>query len=39
MRKIAKDVAKDELDSLKDQLHALGFSKRAISAAFREVQL
>ncbi len=33
-----KEVEKEQLDELRDQLHALGFSKRAISAAFRNVE-
>jgi hypothetical protein len=32
------EVGNDELADLKTQLHALGFSKRAIAAAFRDVQ-
>jgi len=31
------EVGKEQLAELKGQLHALGFSKRAISAAFRDV--
>ena len=33
-----KDVAKEQLAELKSQLLALGFSRRAISVAFRDVQ-
>ena len=32
------EVGNEELADLKTQLHALGFSKRAIAAAFRDVQ-
>jgi len=32
------DVEQEELNQLKSQLHTLGFSKRAINAAFREVE-
>lgn len=32
------EVEREELDQLKTQLHALGFSKRAIVAAFRNVE-
>ena len=37
-REYLASVAKDELADLREQLHALGFSKRAISKAFEEVQ-
>ena len=33
-----KEVAKEQLAELKSQLLALGFSRRAISVAFRDVQ-
>jgi hypothetical protein len=33
------EVAKDELAELRKELHAMGFSKRAIAAAFRGVEL
>ena len=33
-----EEVGKEQLAELKDQLHAIGFTKRAISAAFRNVQ-
>jgi hypothetical protein len=32
------EVESDELANLKTELHAMGFSKRAITAAFRDVQ-
>ncbi len=32
------EIEDEELSQLKDQLHALGFSKRAISVAFRNVE-
>lgn len=35
--KYLKEIEQTELDELCDQLHALSISKRAISAAFREV--
>lgn len=33
-----KEIEDEELSELRDQLHAVGFSKRAIVAAFRNVQ-
>lgn len=33
-----KELADEQLGELKGQLHAIGFSKRAIAAAMREVQ-
>jgi len=32
------EVENEQLDELKDELHAIGFSKRAIAAAFRNVE-
>jgi len=32
------EVENQQLDELKDELHAIGFSKRAIAAAFRDVK-
>lgn len=32
------EIGKEQLSELRDQLHALGFSKRAIAAAFRNVE-
>lgn len=33
-----KEVENEQLDELRDQLHAIGFSKRAIAASFRNVE-
>lgn len=33
-----KEMEEEQLSELRDQLHALGFSKRAVAAAFREVE-
>ncbi len=33
-----KSIEQEELSSLREQLEAIGFSKRAISAAFREIE-
>lgn len=33
-----KDIEQEELNSLRGQLSAIGFSKRAISAAFRNIE-
>jgi hypothetical protein len=32
------EVENEQLDELKDELHAIGFSKRAVAAAFRDVK-
>ncbi len=36
--KYFEEVEREELAALCDQLHALGFSKRTIAAAFRSVE-
>ena len=33
-----KEIEQEQLSELRDQLHAIGFSTRAISAAFRDVR-
>jgi hypothetical protein len=33
-----RSVEREQLDELRDQLHAIGFTKRAIAAAFRNVE-
>ncbi len=33
-----KEIEQEQLSELRDQLHAIGFSQRAISAAFKDVQ-
>jgi hypothetical protein len=33
-----KEIEQEQLSELRDQLHAIGFSTRSISAAFRDIQ-
>ncbi len=33
-----RSIEREQLDELREQLHAIGFSKRAVAAAFRDIQ-